>query len=326
MKGAGMLLRRLGRHGGGQQDEKPSDVGIGERYMRYLGRALQPAPAAAQPTFVDGMLAKAVQMERLAALPPLRENAPAEATPCKICSAPAAAFDVVDFNKCCHYGLYPFGFSYIPVIYHRCEECSFIFTTFCDAWSSADFSKFIYNDDYVLVDPEYTGARATRTASHIAELLRGCESAGILDYGSGSGLFAKAMKTHGFTEIVGHDPFSEPERPTGLFQIITCFEVVEHAVRPLTIFEDMLSVLASDGAIIVGTGLQPANIGEIRCNWWYIAPRNGHVSVYAQETFTRIAEKLGLTLGIGSGLCSFSRPTVSSAIHAALDRIGPLTQ
>jgi hypothetical protein len=200
--------------------------------------------------------------ERLAALRPLRDNIPAETIPCKVCSGRTAAFDVVDFNKICHSELYPFDLSHIPVFYHRCEACSFIFITFCDSWTSADFSRFIYNDDYVLLDPEYTGSRATRTAAHIAELLRGCERARILDYRSRSGVFAEAMKTDGFADIRDYDPFSKPERPTGLFEILTCFEVVEHVVSPLTVFEDMLSLLAPDGAIIIGVGLQPANISE----------------------------------------------------------------
>jgi SAM-dependent methyltransferase len=262
--------------------------------------------------------------ERFRALRPLRDNFPAETIPCKICSGRAVAFDVVDFNKICSNKLYPFGFSHIPVVYHRCEACSFIFTTFCDAWTSADFASFIYNNDYTLVDPDYTGSRAAETASVMAELLRGCESARILDYGSGSGIFAEAMKARGFREIEGYDPFSEPPRPTGMFDFITCFEVVEHVVWPLTAFEDMLSLLAPGGVIVVGTGLQPANIGEIRCNWWYIAPRNGHVSIYAKETFAQIADKFDLTLRMGDGPSAFSGGVVSPAIRAALDRIGPI--
>jgi hypothetical protein len=264
-----------------------------------------------------------VSAECLAALRPLRDNAPAETIACKVCSGQTAAFDIVDFNKSCDQRLYPFGFSYIPVIYHRCEACSFIFTTFCDSWTSADFSRFIYNDDYILVDSEYTGSRATRMASTIAELLRGCESARILDYGSGSGVFVEAMKTRGFADVASYDPFSQPERPRGPFEILTCFEVVEHSVSPLTVFEHMLSLLGPDGAIIIGTGLQPTNISEIRCNWWYIAPRNGHVSIYAQETFVRIAEKFDLTLRIGNGLYAFSRLAILPEVQAALDHIGP---
>lgn len=273
-----------------------------------------------------GLEGKNVQMstERLAELPRLRDNVTFETVACKICSGRTAIFDVVDFNKCCSHLLYPYGLAYIPVIYHRCETCSFIFTTFCDSWTSADFTKFIYNDDYVLVDPDYAGSRATRTASVIGPLLRGCESVRILDYGSGNGVFAEAMKTCGFTDVAGYDPFTEPERPAGQFEALTCFEVVEHAIAPLTVFEDMLSLLAPGGVIIIGTGLQPANIDEIRCNWWYIAPRNGHVSIYARETLTRIADALGLTLRVGNGLFAFSRPTVSSVFHATLDHIGPI--
>src|SRR5882757_6971733 len=62
---------------------------------------------------------------------------------CKICGSEALKFDIVDFRKICSGDYYQFGFSKIPIIYYRCKNCSFIFTDFCDDWTTEDFAKFI---------------------------------------------------------------------------------------------------------------------------------------------------------------------------------------
>jgi SAM-dependent methyltransferase len=262
---------------------------------------------------------------RLAALPRLRRD-PNAAKICKICAGPAALFDVVDFNKCCGEDFYTFGLAGIPVVYYRCRICSFIFTDFFDLWSVRDFAQFIYNDDYQIVDKEYAGARAVETAQHLAPMLAGCEDARILDYGSGAGHFSTEMRARGFPQATDYDPYSAPERPRGKFDIITCFEVLEHTVDPLAAMRDMCAFLAEDGAIILGQSLQPSEIDVIRANWWYIAPRNGHASTFSEETFLALAERLGLVVYWGSGAYGFSRPHPSPALAAALDRIGPTSR
>jgi len=131
------------------------------------------------------------------------------------------------------------------------------------------------------------------------------------------------MMSSGFAECHSYDPFSAPERPMGGFGIITCFEVIEHTVSPVATVEDMIGLLAPDGAILIGTTIQPANITEIRGNWWYIAPRNGHISIFAAETFARIATRFGLAFHIGRGICGFARPIARPAVKAARERIGP---
>ena len=74
--------------------------------------------------------------------------------------------------------------------------------------------------------------------------------------------------------------FSLPTRPTGRFDVITCIEVIEHAPSPQFILADMRSLLADDGCILIGESLQPPDIDTVRCGWWYVAPRNGHASIY----------------------------------------------
>lgn len=222
---------------------------------------------------------------------------------CKVCRGHAPVFDSLDFYRACQ--PHVFGVSEIAVPYFRCTDCDFLFTDFCDDWTEADFARWIYNDDYIKVDGEYLEARPRRAAAEIAALFRGLEGARILDYGSGQGVFTATMRQHGFSDIAGYDPFSQPQRPDGKFDIVTCFEVVEHTARPLETFAEMVRYLKPGGALLIGQCVQPDNIMQIRGAWWYLAPRNGHISTYSHRTLYRIAEGLGCRLRIRDGLYLF---------------------
>ena len=235
---------------------------------------------------------------RLMALPRLgRENAAAAALPCKICRRPAEFYDVVDFQK--GVGGYGFGPSGVHVTWHRCEHCGLLFTSFFDDWSASDFARFIYNDDYILLDPEYLSIRPKAVGQMLADLLAGYEDVRILDYGSGSGLFADTMRERGFHQVESYDPFSLPKRPSGKFNIITCNEVIEHTPFPVRMAEDMRSFLEEEGCIILGEALQPPDIHLLRCNWWYVAPRNGHVSAFTDQTLAFLAAGFGMVFHRG---------------------------
>jgi SAM-dependent methyltransferase len=244
---------------------------------------------------------------RLAALPRLATRHAQSATiTCKVCGKPARFFDVVDFWKGSSF--YPFGPSGIPVSYYRCSICGFIFAPMFDNWSRDDFRSNIYNDEYLLVDGEYLDARPKRVAHEMVKFLAGFEDARLLDYGSGTGSFAAHMRRDGFDQITSFDPFSQPDRPSGLFDIITCFEVIEHSPTPLETLRDIASLLSDDGCVILGEALQPSNIESIRCSWWYCMPRNGHISFYTDQTLALLASRSGLVFHPGEGLHALSRP------------------
>jgi 2-polyprenyl-6-hydroxyphenyl methylase/3-demethylubiquinone-9 3-methyltransferase len=243
---------------------------------------------------------------------------------CKICGGHAVPFDSVDFNKFCSVDdFYKFGQSGIVINYHRCLSCSFIFTEDFDDWSKEDFSAFIYNADYVLVDPEYISVRPVQFAADFAERFQGCESARILDYGSGSGVFVRLMREHGFENMEGYDPFSSPERPAGVFDIITCFEVIEHSCDPVKTLAEMKSFLRNDGCIIFSQTTQPADILSLRGNWWYLAPRNGHVSTYSEESLIALGRRCDLVLHKGANVYGLGPAWPSSYAHIALNWVGP---
>ncbi|GAN97452.1 hypothetical protein Geu3261_0185_004 [Komagataeibacter europaeus NBRC 3261] len=233
--------------------------------------------------------------KRLSALPSLKNTSPQDRK-CKICGSKSPFFDVVDFNKYCGQHLrYISDISGIEVSYFKCESCDFLFTDFCDHWTKEDFKSFIYNNDYIIVDPEYLEIRPAYTADNMAALLAGYENLRIIDYGSGSGGFSKEMIKRGFSQVKNYDPFSSPTLPDGRFNVTCLFEVIEHSPTPIDTLKSILTdILSPSGIIILTQTVQPENIDEIRGSWWYIGPRNGHISTYSEQTFNIICKILDM--------------------------------
>ena len=219
-------------------------------------------------------------------------------TACKICGGASPLFGAVDFHKSCIEAQGKcLNVSGKPIYYRRCNACSFLFTEALDDWSAEAFVKYIYNDDYVLVDPDYVAVRPTNNSGVIAKAFDAARGElSILDYGGGSGLLARLLEERGFRSAT-YDPFSAfSARPQGPFEVITCFEVMEHVPFPDKIVADMSGMLAAEGVILFSTLTQPANFGELGLRWWYVAPRNGHVSLYSQRALAILFEKHGMQI------------------------------
>jgi SAM-dependent methyltransferase len=206
---------------------------------------------------------------------------------CKCCGATAFLCGVVDFHKNCEIlRRKVLGMSGVPIYYYRCPECRFLFTTAFDDFSREDFLRYVYNDEYILVDPDYLGERPRANATFLAGLFPGPRPRRILDYGGGSGMLAERLRLAGFPVVETYDPFValHAARPAGRFDCVVCFEVVEHSTDPKGTFADMMDFVAEGGIIVFSTLLQPKDIDRVGMNWWYAAPRNGHVSLYSEES------------------------------------------
>ena len=219
---------------------------------------------------------------------------------CKVCGTSAPLYGVIDFHRSCEDARSgPLPLSGNPIYYYRCPTCGFLFTTAFDAFSHADFSKWIYNDQYAKIDPDYLSFRPQNNAKVVADFVGPNFQTRILDYGSGNGTLARLLRQSGYTNVVEYDPFvpGSSVRPEGTFDCITAFEVLEHSIDPRGIVADMASLLADPGVLLFSTCLQPENLAATGMNWWYIGPRNGHASIYSRLALHLLGKSFNMRFG-----------------------------
>jgi len=187
----------------------------------------------------------------------------------------------------------------IPVYYRRCPSCGFVFTTAFDEWSGAQFKDHIYNDDYIRFDPGYVEARPTTMAGMIARTFeRDKTRLRVLDYGGGSGRFAAILRGAGFLAAETYDPFSPAfaTLPSGSFDLVTCFETLEHhpTRSPASLISS--SAAARPASFVFSTLVQPADFDKQRLNWWYAGPRNGHISLFTRQSLALAWQRHGFAV------------------------------
>jgi SAM-dependent methyltransferase len=223
----------------------------------------------------------------------------AQQTRCKCCGAQALLYGVVDFHKNCEiYRRKVLDMSGVPIYYHRCPVCQFLFTTAFDQFTKEDFRRYVYNEEYLLVDPEYSEARPRTNAAFLISLFSDVRPRRILDYGGGNGTLAELLRTAGFPQADTYDPFvpHHSDKPADRFDCVVSFEVLEHSTDPARSFADMNDSLTDTGLILFSTLLQPADIDQQGLNWWYAGPRNGHVSLYSRASLAKVVRPFGFKL------------------------------
>jgi len=233
---------------------------------------------------------------------------------CKICGGAAALYGVIDFHKSC---VEPSGFrlpvSGLPIYYRRCAACGFLFTDAFDGWSEEDFKTHIYNDGYQAVDPDYWQVRPRSNAQMVARLWAAQRAeTRVLDFGGGNDVFCTVLRDAGFPAAVTYDPMV-PEhaiRPEGKFDLVTCFETLEHMPDPNAGIALIIDCLTETGLVFYSTYAQPAEFDKEGLAWWYVGPRNGHISIFSRQA-----------LSIAWGRHGYRSVSFSDNFHLAFRRL-----
>src|SRR5512143_228239 len=221
--------------------------------------------------------------------------------PCKICGEPAPLYGTADFNRNCDI---PNGMklplSGTPVHYRRCGACGFLFTDAFDGWSHDDFRTHIYNGGYPAVDQDYAETRPRNNAAAVLQLFGAHkEQRRVLDYGGGNDVLCSQLRAAGFPLAVTCDPFA-PEfakPPAEKFDLVTCFETLEHMPDPVAGIGDIVAHLAEPGLVLFSTLLQPADFDRLGMTWWYVGPRNGHISLFNRSALAKAWARHGCRTG-----------------------------
>jgi hypothetical protein len=215
---------------------------------------------------------------------------------CKICDGPSALYGVVDLNRPCDIGHKAPALSGVPIYYRRCAACGFLFTDAFDDWEISEFKAHIYNDEYLAYDPEYETKRPSNNATWVTQIWSAHKAnVRLLDYGGGNDVLCTTLRANGFKEAITYDPMV-PEhalQPTGKFDLITCFETLEHLPDPIDGIGKIVEFVGDPGAVLYSTLIQPVDFHERGMSWWYVGPRNGHISIFTKEALAAAWGKYG---------------------------------
>lgn len=230
--------------------------------------------------------------------------------PCKICGGAAALFGVVDFHKSCEE---PRGvrlpLSGVPIYYRRCGSCGFLFTDAFDNWSKEQFKAHIYNESYPTVDPDYQTVRPRANADVVIRLWRSYKAkTRVLDYGGGNDVFCTLLRENGFPMAVTYDPMvsAYARHPEGKFDLVTSFETFEHLPDPASGIQNIVECLKESGLVLFTTLVLPVDFRKFGLNWWYVGPRNGHISLFSKRA-----------LGVAFGRHGYKLASFNENVHLA---------
>jgi len=217
---------------------------------------------------------------------------------CRLCDAP----------------MQPFGESQIlrkyAARYQRCTACGYVCAE----------DPFWLEEAYAAPTPSTDTGRVTRNielADRVGPLidLYWPRAQRFLDYGGGDGLFVRLMRDRGY-DFRWHDPYSTPVF-AGVphadmqenYDLVTAFEVFEHAPDPRSFIESML---ARAPVLIFSTELVPATDNRPG-EWHYYTPEGGqHISFLTRAGLDALAQRAGLQAASdGRWLHVLSRERVS---------------
>ena len=175
----------------------------------------------------------------------------------------------------------------------ECKTCNFVWVE-NPHWLTEAYKNAFTTTDSSLV------ARPMQNRSKLAKIIH-CNANPLgkfLDYGGGTGLFAKMMQDLGY-DFFTYDKFSEnifsrDKSVSNLeanehYELISSFEVFEHLIDPLNI---TLKLSKLTDLIVFSTELIPNSSTDFP-KWSYLGFEHGqHISFYSESSLSKLALQL----------------------------------
>lgn len=194
----------------------------------------------------------------------------------------------------CKKNLVSFYFKNEIYTYLHCKNCDLVFVRPEERLSPKEEKKRYEHHQNEPDDPDYRNF-----LSQLFEPLnKKLEASSYgLDYGSGPGPTLSIMFQEAGHHMEIFDPFfaNNPAVLQNGYDFITVTETVEHFYHPKQDFERLWKLMNPGGYLGMMTLLRPTN--RSFADWHYIKD-DTHVSLYSEQTFQWIAEKLGAELSI----------------------------
>lgn len=202
---------------------------------------------------------------------------------CRICSAEASG--LFNANVLLRY----------DVEFFQCKSCGFVQTE-DPYWLDKSYQEPINREDTGIV------ARNLRLADIASLTIFSMykRNAMFLDYAGGTGLLVRLMRDRGY-DFYWHDKYTDnlfargfEGNPAGRgYELLTCFEAMEHFSDPQKEINEMLSMSRN---LLFTTELLPSPAPSPG-DWWYYGIDHGqHVSFYSLRTLQHIASGRNLNL------------------------------
>lgn len=173
--------------------------------------------------------------------------------------------------------------------YVRCVQCGLVWSPEMCSWPDSMLSERVYNQEYGLADPPFLFERAWENAQRLRACLPRVAEFRHLDFGGGQGFVSRFLRVKG-VESFSFDPYFPsnkiPEQGTQ-FELLTAFEVLEHAQDQRGVRAQWLSWLHEHSVVLFSTLLQPGSglvLQDDLTAWWYACPRNGHIVLHTKAS------------------------------------------
>lgn len=204
----------------------------------------------------------------------------------------------------------------------RCSECGFIFTG--EHPDEPEIGRYYESDEYIshsdtsrgLINKLYQIARNFMLGRKVASVnkLTHLQNGSLLDIGSGTGYFADAMKHSGwkvrgieinekareFSRIHFNIDVSEPAEihllPSGTFDCITLWHVLEHFHNPDEYMREISRLLKPEGLCFIALPNCSSYDAAHYKKFWaaYDVPR--HLWHFSPDSFRKFADKSGFEI------------------------------